>query len=99
MKYQKGDLIKFDEFHPRLRLHPRLRPHLHPHLNLRPYLRLEKGDLGVVCEAIHKTEAWENFEKFNKEEQKQIQNCYVIYWQKQNEKCLMYENEIQGTAK
>jgi len=101
MKFKKGDLVTGYEFHPRPHPHPR--PHLHlrlrPHLLLRPRLRIHlrplPSDYGIVVEAIDKKDAWMNFDEYNKDEQAQIQHCYVVHWQRTKKESLIYEDEIE----
>ena len=101
-KFKKGDLVTGYEFHLRLRLHPLLHPHLRLRLPLRlplrprPRLPLRPSDYGIVIEAIDKKDAWEDFDKYNKDEQAQITNCYLVHWQRTKKESLIYEDEIKG---
>ena len=87
MKFKKKDLIKLVEYLPLLR--PLLRLRLRPHPHLRP------DDLGIILEAIEAKDAYEDFDTYSKEEQKQAPNCYVIYFPKHKKKFTVYEDEIE----
>ena len=94
MRLKKGDLVTGYEyrllFHPHP--HPRLRPHFRPHLSL--HLHLHPSDYGIILETIDKKDAWEDFDRYTKDEQAQFQNCYVVHWQRLEKEFLIYENEI-----
>ena len=87
MKFKKKDLIRWVEHRPRP--HRRLRLRLRLHLPFRP------GDLGIILETIEAKDAWEDFDVYSKEEQKQAPNCYVIYFPKHKKKFTVYEDEIE----
>lgn len=87
MKYRKGQLVRFDRW---VGLNPSL---------LKPSVRafrknvkvdLEKGvSLGVVVEIIPLMKAWHAAAAGHSPK-----NCYIVYWQGQNAKKLMYESEL-----
>jgi len=97
MRFKKGDLVTGYKF--------RLRPLLLPPLHLRPRLRLRPrafdplpSDYGIVVESIDKKDAWEDFNEYTKDEQAQLQHCYVVHWQRTKEASLIYENEIRKSS-
>ena len=98
MNFKKGDLVTGYEFYPRLHLYLYLHFHLYFHLqlHLRPLLRPHPSDYGIILEAIDKKDAWMNFDEYTKDEKAQIQNCYIVHWQRTKEASLVYENEIKG---
>ena len=98
MKFKKGDLVTGYEYRPRplpgASLHLRLLfdPRLHPHFRPHPH----PSDYGIILEAIDKKDAWEDFNEYNKDEQAQLQHCYLVHWQRTKEASLIYEDEIKG---
>lgn len=88
MKYRKGQLVKFKKW---VGITPRLLDYKirDSRRDVRVNLTQSPPSLGIVLEAIPVAKAWRK-EAFNRKPK----NCYIVWWQKENKKKLMYESEI-----